>query len=59
MAVCAVLLVAIGSAVAALLYSGRPVPRHVFILDMVAKMLPSDVELELQSTRQVWMRTAA
>ncbi len=50
MAVCAVLLIATGVAIAVLLHSGRPIPRHVFLLDVVAKLSHSEVEKE--STRK-------
>jgi len=46
MAVCTVLLIAAGFAIAALLHSGRPIPRHAFILDMVDRLSQSAVEQE-------------
>jgi len=46
MAVCAVFLIAAGIAIAALLHSGRPIPRHVFIFDMVAELSQSEAKQE-------------
>ncbi len=55
-AVCLVLVIDCGVAVAALLYSGRLIPRHAFIFDMVAKLAASAVDRE--SVQQPRMLTA-
>ncbi len=57
MVTCAVCLIAAAVATAVLLHSGRPVPRHVFIFDMVAKLSHDEVEEEIAT--QIPMDTAA
>ncbi len=42
----AVCLIAAAAVTAVLLHSSRPVPRHVFIFDMVAKLSHNEVEDE-------------
>ncbi len=56
-AVFAVFVIAVGAAVSALLHRGRPIPRHAFILDMVANLAASAVNRE--SVQQLRMLTAA
>ncbi len=56
-AVCAVFMIAVGAAVSALLYSGLPIPRHAFILDIVAKLQQAVVNRERD--QQLRMLTAA
>ncbi len=57
MAVCSVFLIAAGIGIAALFLSGRPVPRHVFILNMWAELSQRLGEPERLVEQR--MRTAA
>lgn len=49
MVVCTVLLVVAGIAVGVLLHSDRPLPRHVFMFEMVARLSESQGEQQEQS----------
>jgi len=44
MAVCAMSVISVGVAIALLLYSGHPIPRHVFIFEMITKLSESQDE---------------
>jgi hypothetical protein len=46
MAVCAVFLLSVGLAFALLLSSSHPIPRHVFIFEMIAKLSESQNDTE-------------
>lgn len=46
MAVCVLFVIAVAAAAAALLNTGRPIPRHVFIVGMFLKLSQSEVEQE-------------
>lgn len=52
MAVCVVLIIAVGISIAALLCRGCPIPRHLFILGLVAKLSRS--EAEQASASKLW-----
>lgn len=55
MAVCAAFFIAAGIGIAALLRSGRPLPRHQFIFEIIANLSRSEVEEERTSS----LRTGA
>ena len=59
MAVCAGLLIVVGVAIALLLYRGYPIPRHLFILDMLNKLSQAENDREGENSIQTRGGTAA